>query len=268
MADESRTNPEANGRDDLHHSGEAAPVHPRARFSWSRLIVPAVLVTVLILFFALGFDKYLSFDTLRENREAILAWTSNNRLLAVGAYMAIYIVVVAFSLPGGAIMTITGGFIFGPVFGTLWTVIGATIGATALFVAAKTSLGDYFRSRAAGRIKRMEEGFRENAFNYLLFLRLVPIFPFFLVNLAPAFLGVSLRTYVVATFVGIIPGTFIYALVGNGLGAIFDAGGTPNLGIIFRPEIFAGLIGLALLAVFPVIQRKIAARRAMRKTSR
>ena len=141
--------------------------------------------------------------------------------------------------------------------GLLYVVVGATIGATLLFLAAKTALGDALRARAGGFVKKMEDGFRKNAFNYLLFLRLVPAFPFWLVNLVPAFLGVTLRTYVVATFIGIIPGAIVYTSVGNGLGAVFDAGESPDFGIIFRPEILLPIVGLAVLALVPVLYQKL-----------
>ena len=140
--------------------------------------------------------------------------------------------------------------------------VGATIGATALFLAARYAFADLLRAKAGPAIRKMEDGFREDAFNYLLVLRLVPIFPFWLVNLVPAFLGVSLKVYVIATFIGIIPGGFVYALVGNGLGAIFDRGEVPDLLIIFQPQILAPILGLAVLAVIPVIYKKMKQRKA------
>jgi len=231
--------------------GEAA----KPKLSLGRLIPLVVLVAGLISFFAFGINDYITFEALRGNREALSQWVSDYGLAAAFLFILTYTAVVAFSLPGGAIMTISGGFLFGLV-ATVYVVIGATLGATILFLAAKTALGDALRARAGGVVKKMEDGFRENAFSYLLFLRLVPAFPFWLVNLVPAFLGVSLKTYVIATFIGIIPGSAVYASVGNGLGAVFDAGQTPDLGIIFRPEILLPIIGLAVLALLPVIYTK------------
>ena len=138
-----------------------------------------------------------------------------------------------------------------------YVVFAATVGATALFVVAKTTLGALLRERAGPFLAKMEAGFQENAFNYLLFLRLIPVFPFWLVNLAPAFLGVSLRTYVAATFVGIVPGTFVYASLGNGLSAVLDAGGTPNLGRIFERDVLLPIIAVAVLALVPVAYKKL-----------
>lgn len=228
-----------------------------AGFSVTRLWPVALLLAGLVAFFAFDLDRFLSFEALRENRAFLTEWTSANQLLAIVIYAGVYIVVVAFSLPGGAVMTISGGFLFGPIIGTSATVIAATIGASLLFIAARTALGDVLRAKAGPAIRRMEDGFRENELSYMFVLRLVPLFPFFLVNLAPAFLGVSLRTYVIATLFGIIPGTFVYTLVGNGLGAVFDAGGTPDLGIIFKPEILFPILGLALLALIPVIYKRM-----------
>jgi uncharacterized membrane protein YdjX (TVP38/TMEM64 family) len=155
---------------------------------------------------------------------------------------------------GGA--AVHGGLLFGTIAATIYVVIGATVGATGLFLAARTALGEPLRARAGPAVKRMEKGFQENALSYLLVLRLVPLFPFFVVNLVPAFLGVPLRTYVIGTVLGIIPGSFVYASVGNGLGAIFDAGQTPDLKIIFQPDILIPIIGLAILSLIPIAYKK------------
>ncbi|MEQ1889732.1 MAG: TVP38/TMEM64 family protein [Alphaproteobacteria bacterium] len=226
-------------------------------FSYTRLWPVALLLAGLGAFFALDLDSYLNFEALRENRAFLTGWTAANQGLAILIYAGVYIAVVAFSLPGGGVMTITGGFLFGPVIGASVTIIAATIGATLLFLAARTALGDVLRAKAGPAIRRMEDGFRENELSYMFVLRLVPLFPFFLVNLAPAFLGVSLRSYVIATFFGIIPGTFVFSLVGNGLGAVFDAGGAPDFGVIFKPEILFPILGLAFLALIPVAYKRI-----------
>jgi len=222
------------------------------------LLVP---VAGLVVFFALDLGRYVSFEVLRENRVTLLTWVQNAGVLAVLTYMAVYAVAVALSLPGGAVLSITGGFLFGAVWGTVYIVISATLGATVLFLIAKTTLGDSLRTKAGPWLQKMEAGLQENAMNYLLFLRLVPLFPFFVVNLVPAFLGVSLSTYVVGTLVGIIPGTFVYATVGAGLGSIFEAGGEFSAEIL-TPQIRLALIGLAVLALIPVVYKKIKARTA------
>ena len=221
-----------------------------------RLSILAVLAAGLAVFFAAGLHEQLSFEALRDNREMLASWVEANLVLALFAYLVGYAVVIAFSLPVGAVATISGGFFFGLWFGTAATVVGATLGATALFVAAQTVLGDRLRARVGAALERMDSGFRENAFNYLLVLRLVPLFPFFLVNIAPAFANVRLATYVSATFIGIVPGTFVYTSVGNGLGAVFDGGGEPDLGLILEPEILLPILGLSVLALAPVIYRR------------
>lgn len=224
-----------------------------------RLLPLVVLVAGLVAFFALGLQHDLTFEALARHREALLAWVAGHRLIAPVVYMLVYVLAVAFSVPGGIWLTIGGGFLFGTVAGGIYTVISATLGATALFLAARTAFGDLLRARAGSALQRMEEGFRRDAFNYLLVLRLVPLFPFFLVNLVPAFLGVRLRTYVTATALGIIPATFVFASVGNGLGAVFDAGDKPHL---LTVPVLLPLLGLALLALIPVVYRSVKRRQS------
>ena len=134
---------------------------------------------------------------------------------------------------------------------------GATIGATLLFLAARSAFADLLRARAGSAIERMRAGFQENALNYMLFLRLIPAFPFFLVNLVPAFLGVRLSIYVIGTFIGIIPGAFVFALVGSGLGEVFERGGELSLESVLSTEIILGLAGLAILALLPILYRRL-----------
>lgn len=230
-------------------------------FSWKRLVPLLVLGAGLVAFFAFGLDQYLTFDALKENRAWLLDQVEQSPVFAALVYMGIYIAVVAFSLPGGAVMTITGGFLFGQWLGSVYVVFAATVGATILFIAAKTALGDLLRAKAGPFLQKMEAGFREDALSYLLVLRLIPLFPFFIVNLVPAFLGVSLRVFFIATFAGIIPGSFVYATVGAGLGSIFDAGGEFSARGILTPEIITALVGLAVLALLPVVYKRYKAKR-------
>ena len=222
----------------------------------SRLLPLGVLAAGIAAFFALGLDQYVSFEALREHRDVLVDFVAYNPLLAPLAFMVIYAFVVAFSLPGGAIMTISGGFLFGTVLGTAFVVLSATAGATILFVIAKTSLGDPLGARAGPWLKKMENGFKENALSYLLVLRLIPLFPFFVVNLVPAFLGVSLRTYVMGTLFGIMPGSFVYATVGAGLGSIFDKNEAFTASGILTPEIVTALVGLSVLSLLPTPIRR------------
>jgi uncharacterized membrane protein YdjX (TVP38/TMEM64 family) len=237
----------------------------KSGFSITRLIPLVILGAGLVAFFAFGLNKYLTLDLLRENRDVLKAWVAENKALAVLMFIGAYVVIASFSLPLGAVASIAGGFLFGSVLGALWIVIGATVGATILFLIAKTALGEPLRLRFASQIQKMEEGFRENAFSYLLLLRLVPLFPFWLVNLAPAFLGVSVVTFIVTTFLGIIPGSFVFASIGNGLNALFEAGEQPDLSLlalISRPDFYIPIVGLALLSLIPIVYRALAKKKA------
>ena len=222
-----------------------------------RFLPLAVIVLATGLFLALNLQRFLSFDTLRDNRDTLQAFVGENAVVAVLIYMAIYMVAVALSLPGGLVLTVTGGFLFGNVFGTLWAVIGATIGATGIFLAARTALGDSLRKKAGPALKRMEDGFRKDAFNYLLFLRLVPLFPFFIVNLVPAFLGVPTHTFIIATLIGIIPGTFVFAQVGRGLDSVLATGGEPDISTVLTTDVVIALVALAVLSIVPVIVKRL-----------
>ncbi len=220
----------------------------------------AALLLVLVGLFLFGPDNATLFEALRTHREKLLALVADYAVIAELVYALVYAVAIAFSIPGGAMMTIIGGFLFGPLRTTLYVVVAATVGATALFLVARSAVGDRLRARAGPWLTKMEAGFQDNAMSYLLVLRLVPLFPFFVVNLVPAFLGVSLRTYVIATFFGIIPGTFVFALAGGGLGSALDASGDFSVSAVLSPEVVAALVGLALLALVPVIYKKFRGR--------
>ena len=228
--------------------------------SMKRFIPLILLVIGLVLFFYFRLYQYLSFTQLKAHRDLLLQWTSTHYELAVLAYFVIYIVAVAISIPGAIFLTLTGGFLFGIVFGTIYTVIAATIGATLLFIAVKTAFGTWLANKANTWVKRMQQGFQENAFNYLLFLRLIPLFPFWAVNIAPALLNMRLVPFMVATLVGIIPGSLVYVALGNGLQEIFANNQTPNLGVIFKPVILLPIVGLAILALVPIIYKKMSSR--------
>lgn len=215
-----------------------------------------LIVLVLALIFSLRLHAYLSFESLKSHRNLLLEWTSEYVLLSSLMFVAIYTVAVAVSIPGATFLTLAGGFLFGPVFGSILVVISATMGATLLYFAVKTSLGDWLSQKATGWVSRMRDGFQENAFSYLLFLRLVPLFPFWVINIVPALLGVSAVTFIVATFFGIMPGSVVYVLVGNGLSHIFATNQTPNLSIIFDPKILYPLLALAALSLLPIVYQK------------
>ena len=233
----------------------------RSGWSVQRLAPLGVLAALIALFFAFDLDSYITFDALRDNRQVLTQFVADQGIFAVLLFMAIYAAATALSLPGGAILTITGGFLFGVWLGTACVVVGATVGAIIIFLIAKTSVGDALRAKAGPALRRMEAGFRENALSYLLVLRLIPLFPFWLVNIVPAFLGVPLRTYAVATLIGIIPGAFVYASVGAGLGSIFDSQDEFDPAAVLTPEVITALVGLAVLSLLPVVYKTIKARR-------
>lgn len=233
-----------------------------AGFSWKRLIPVAILLAGLGAFFGLGLNKYVTFDTLKEHRGELMALVAAHPVASVLVFIAVYAAATALSLPGGALLTLTGGFLFGIWLGAAAVVIGATIGASLLFLAARSALGDVLRAKAGPFLARMEAGFKENALSYLFVLRLIPAFPFFVVNLVPAFLGVPLSTFVIATFFGIMPGTFVFASIGAGLGSIFDSMQEVSLKGALTPEVITALIGLAVFSLIPVAYKKLKARRA------
>ena len=239
---------------------DAADTTPRAP-AWKRYLPLALLAAAFIAFFAAGGGKYISLDSLAENRTALADWTAANPLKAGAAYILLYIISTAASLPIGTVLTLAGGFVFGTLVGGSLTVIGATIGATILFLAARNAFADFFRDKVGAALGKMREGFEENAFSYILALRLAPVFPFFVMNVAPALAGASLKSFVAATALGIIPGTFVFASVGAGLGAVFAKGGEPDLGVIFEGKVILPLVLLALLSLAPILYKKFTGKR-------
>ena len=247
----------------MHGNDEAGSGAGSARrFPVSRFIPLALMGVAAVLFFAFGLHRHFTFDTLRNNREFIGAWVADHAVLAAAIYMAVYATAIVVLPPTGTFMTVIGGFLFGPVAGTLYAVVGATAGATALYLVARHALGNLLRRRAGPALKRIQAGFQENELGYMFVLRLIPLFPFWLVNVAPAFLGVRLRTFMIGTLFGIIPGGFVYALFGAGIGSILDSNQEISLKGVLTPEIVAGLIGVACLALLGIAYKKFKRRRA------
>jgi uncharacterized membrane protein YdjX (TVP38/TMEM64 family) len=246
-------------------TGENSDAEPKpaARTAYKRLIPLIVLGAGVAAFFALGLDEYLTFEELRSNREALMSFVAAMPVVSVLLFVLVYTTAVALSVPGAVVLTLTGGFLFGIWEGTAAVVVGATAGATLLFLTARFVFGEALRAKAGPWLAKMEAGFNEDALSYLLVLRLIPAFPFFIVNLVPAFLGVSLRTFVIATFLGIIPGTFVFASIGAGLGSIFDSAQEFSLMGALTPQVITALVGLAVLSLLPVAYKKIKARRAV-----
>ncbi len=222
--------------------------------------LPLIVILIVAAIGAFTLRDYLSFQALAENREMLLAFRDANYLLAVLGFIGVYIVIVAFSLPGATIATLTGGFLFATFPGALFNVTAATLGATAIFLAARMGFGERLGKKleaSDGAIKSIKDGIDENQWSMLFLIRLVPAVPFFVANLLPAFLEVPLRRFVISTFLGIIPGAVVYTSVGAGLGEVFARGETPNLGIIFEPHILLPILGLCALAALPIVIKAV-----------
>ncbi len=240
----------------------------------ARFVPIVILVAAMIGFFTLGWHKFLTLDHLIDHRTKLMGFVDKNYPLALLSFALIYIVAVATSLPGGLVLTLLGGLLFGWLVGGTVVVVAATIGATLLFVAARTAFGETLRRKVGPRLAKVAEGFEQDAFHYLLFLRLVPAFPFWFVNLAPAFTGIGLGTYVLATFLGIIPGTFAFAVIGSGLDGLIVAqekaykacmaatpvsdacGYTLTVKSLVTPGLLAALGALGALALVPVVAKR------------
>lgn len=199
---------------------------------------------------------YLSFDVLLANYEQLTAWRDQHLVLTILVFVLTYTLCVAFSVPGAIWLTLIGGFLFGTLLGTAVVVFAATAGAMLIFLAARTALGDVLREKAGSWVARMEEGFRKGEVSYLLIMRLVPAVPFFIANLAPAFLGARTWTFFWTTLVGIIPGTLVFISLGAGLGEQLSRGEAPDLGVIFEWHILGPLLGLAALAALPLVLKR------------
>jgi uncharacterized membrane protein YdjX (TVP38/TMEM64 family) len=235
--------------------------------SLARFAPIALIALALVLALVFRVHERLSLDALYTQAQSFDAFVSDNLVAALGLFVLIYALATTISLPGASILTISGGFLFGTWLGGAGAWIGATIGATLIFLAARTAFGDTLRSRAGGWLERLATGFRDNAFSYLLVLRLTPVAPFFIVNVAPAFFDVKLRDYVLATLIGIVPGTFVYAAVGAGLKAALATGATTNpseaaRALLTSPAILGPIIGLVVLALIPIAVQALRGKRA------
>jgi len=237
----------------IGHKGAA----PRRHIAWRRWIPLLLLAAGLAAVLAFDLERFLSFEALQRHRAWLVAQVDAHPVQTGALFFIIYATAIALSVPGGAVLSIAGGCLFGTAFGSGLIISAATVGACIIFLAARTALRDVLRRRAGPFLQRMEQGFLKDAFHYLLVLRLVPLFPFWLVNLVPAFFGMSLRSYALATLIGIAPASIVFASLGSGLGSLLDAGQTPDLGILFTPRLLLPILGLALLALTPVVYRRL-----------
>jgi uncharacterized membrane protein YdjX (TVP38/TMEM64 family) len=261
--------------DDTHPSSAAASAG-HSKFPLRRLVPLIIVIAASAAVFAMGWQRQLSFEWLVRHHEALRAFIAAHEVSALVAYVALYIAAAALSIPVGVFLTMTAGILFGAVLGGAASVVGATIGAICIFLIAKSAVGDYLVRRAGPLAQKLAQGFRADAFSYLLFLRLVPIFPFWIVNLVPALVGVKLATFAAATALGVIPATFVFAFVGQGLDSVIAAqqaayqsclaAARPDCRLVFHintaltPELLAALAALGVLALVPVLVRRLRAR--------
>lgn len=228
-----------------------------------RFLPVLVILAALGTFFALGGPKYISLDSLRDNQDVLKAFVANNFVWAILGFLTLYAILVAISFPGASFLSIFGGFLFGVVPGTAAVVLGATLGATAIFIAARSALGTGLAAKAGPFMQKFEKGLKEDELSYLFILRLVPLFPFFIVNIVPALFDVKIRNYFLATLFGIIPGSLVYVSVGNGIGDALAAGqDVPLAGLMFRPAVILPIVGLILLSMIPIAYKKFSKKRA------
>lgn len=226
------------------------------RRSYRRALPLVLIAAALATGYALGLQDYLSLEYLAESRDGLRTYVAAHPVLAPSGFVVLYALAVACSFPAASILTLFAGFLFGWLVGAILVAVAATAGASALFLAARGVLGGVLSHRLGGRVLQMAKGFENDAFNYLLVLRLAPVFPFWMVNIAPAFFNVPLRTYVLATFIGILPGTFAYAYLGHGLDSVLTAAVAArrqiSLGDLVTPQLTIAFLALAAVAAIPI----------------
>lgn len=245
---------------------QAPPPEASKAMSIAKRFAPLIIVVAGLGFgYLMGWQRFFTLDFLAESRESLTAFVMANYWLSTLGFTALYAVAVAFSFPAASILTIFAGFLFGVFAGSIVVAFGATAGATAIFLVAKSAFGDTLRNKVGGRVKSLAEGFEKDAFSYLLVLRIAPVFPFFVMNIAPALFNVSLRTYVIATFFGILPGVVAYTFLGQGIGSVLDAaeaaGTSVSVGDLITTEITLAFVALAVVAAIPVVIKKMRASR-------
>jgi uncharacterized membrane protein YdjX (TVP38/TMEM64 family) len=235
---------------------------PLAIRLWPLYVIAAGIIAA----WALGLFDYLSLATLRTQQDALRSFVSEHLFLAIGAYILIYAAATLFMVPGALWITIAGGFLFGLWGGTPVTIVGATLGASLLFFAARTSVGAALRERAGPFVRKMERGFQEDALSYMFALRFLPVVPFPVANIAPAILGAKYRDYAITTALGIIPGVMAYTWIGAGLGATFAAGEDPNIASIAK-NLVPAFAALGVVSLIPVAYKKIFSKKAAKLES-
>ena len=232
-------------------------IPPMTGTNTKRVFLIGAFALLIGAFFAFDLNQFISYEGLAANEAALKRAVADNPLTTAAAYMAVYIIAVAFSLPGALWLSLAGGLMFGTWQGGLLIIISATIGAGCLFLAARYVIGDALRARAGPALQKFEASFNRDAVSYMLVLRLLPIFPFFIVNLGAALVGVRFPVFMVTTFFGIMPGTFVFASIGNGISVVLQAGERPDLSVMSKPEIALPIVGLAVLSLAPMVWRRM-----------
>lgn len=250
------------------NSGDSI-LQTKRKFQLKRWLPLAGLVTAVVAAFAAGLHKHLTITAFAQHRDFLTSYVSENLFLALLSYAGVYAAATALSLPGGLFLTLIGGFLFGWFLAGSVTIVAATAGAVLVFLIAKSSIGSFLTERAGPFVQKLSDGFNDDAFNYMMFLRLVPIFPFWVINIAPALFNVKLRTYVITTFFGIIPGTYAIALLGSGLGSVIDKQKAifdtcvaekgadkcvfnVDISSLITPQLLVALAALAVVSLIPV----------------
>ena len=213
-----------------------------------------IVISIAVVYYLLR--DYISIEILREHRETLVTYRDSNYFLAAITFIAAYTIFVAFSIPGGLILSITGGFLFSTFPGVFFNILGATFGATTIFLAARWGFGSRLAASlesSQGLVKKIKDGIDKNQWSMLFLIRLIPGVPFFLANLVPSFLDVPLRRFVISTFLGILPASLVFTSIGSGIGEILKSGGTPDLGVFWEPEIIFPILGLCVLAALPIL---------------
>lgn len=229
---------------------------PDAALAWLRRFGPlGALLILLVVALTSGLAGKLSLETLQAQGMALQAFAAAHPLKCAAIYVAIYVVTVSISLPGALILSLTGGFLFGPIGGGAAAVTGATGGSTVVYLVCRSAFGDFLRRKPGALLARVEEGFKSNAFSYLLTLRLIPAFPLLLVNVASGLMNIPIRTYLLASFLGMIPSSFVYAGIGSGMGHIFASGEPVTMHSLFSPRVYLPIVAMGALALLPPLWR-------------
>jgi uncharacterized membrane protein YdjX (TVP38/TMEM64 family) len=215
-----------------------------------------VLLAMLAVAWIVGASEHINWATFARNQAALAGWVASHPILAPLGYLLLYAAAVLLSLPESAVLTVAGGLLFGTLSGGLLAVIGSSAGAIALFLAVRYHLADAIAARRSRFLDAIRTSLHRDGFSYLLAIRLVPAFPFWLVNLAAALSGMRLLPYGAATVIGVIPATFVFASIGDGLGETLAAGDQPDFSVIFSPRILGPLVALAVLSLLPVAWRR------------